>query len=380
MRSEENSRLLALFAEAREWGLALERERDETAANAVALNDALAAARAAEREANAAVEVLSVERDQLRSHCQRLAGEVASAHRNIWELSEELDRLRRWMFAPPGHFFSPIVDPRSEQVRRVCTGMESRFERGCAGVELNESVMLELLRRLAVHWRDLPFAESAVPGLRYRYDNDAFSHGDALAYAGLLREFQPRRVIEVGGGFSTALLMDVNDLFLDRSAAIHVVEPYPETLLSLLDPSDAYREAIIAKPLQDVELDLFVTLEENDILFIDSSHVGKTGSDVTDYLFRILPALKPGVLVHIHDIFYPFEYPPEWIMEQNRSWNEAYLVHAFLHANPEFEALFFCDLVYSKHADVAAELLPAGLKGVGGSLWLRRLTRRARTA
>ena len=136
-------------------------------------------------------------------------------------------------------------------------------------------------------------------------------------------------------------MMDTNDHFLNGEVELTIIDPDPSVLLSRLSEMDPYRSIIQQSPLQDAALSLFTSLEENDILFIDSSHVAKTGSDVSDYLFRILPALAPSVLIHIHDIFFPFEWG-------NRSWNEAYLLRAVLQYGNAFKILFWNDFIYTR--------------------------------
>jgi hypothetical protein len=127
---------------------------------------------------------------------------------------------------------------------------------------------------------------------------------------------------------------------------------------------------IINKPVQETDIEMFDVLDENDILFIDSSHVVKTGSDVNFELFEILPRLKKGVIVHIHDIPYPFEYPREWVIERNYSWNEVYAVRAFLMYNNSFEVLFFNDQFGQLCGDLVARDAPAMSTNYGGGLWL----------
>ncbi|HEX6383406.1 MAG TPA: class I SAM-dependent methyltransferase, partial [Anaerolineae bacterium] len=131
------------------------------------------------------------------------------------------------------------------------------------------------------------------------------------------------------------------------------------------------RIEIIARPLQDVSLDRFSALTAGDILFIDSTHVAKIGSDVNYLFFEILPALAPGVYVHIHDILYPFEYPAAWVYE-GRAWNEAYLLHAFLQYNPTFSIQFFNTYLERVHEPWFRQEMPLCLKDPGGSIWLRK--------
>ena len=113
-------------------------------------------------------------------------------------------------------------------------------------------------------------------------------------------------------------------------------------------------------------------LEKNDILFIDSTHVSKAGSDVNYILFEILPTLKEGVIIHFHDVFYPFEYPQGWI-EKGFAWNEDYLLRAFLMYNSNFELLFFNTYMEQFHKTWIAKNMPDILKNMGGGLWLRKV-------
>jgi hypothetical protein len=135
---------------------------------------------------------------------------------------------------------------------------------------------------------------------------------------------------------------------------------------------------VLAQRVQDVPLSTFTALQANDILFVDSSHVVKVGSDVAWILFEILPCLAPGVIVHFHDIPYPFEYPLHWL-HAGRAWNEAYVLRAFLQFNADFEIRFFNDFMTTFHGDAVRERMPAAMKSSSfeltvpaSSLWLAR--------
>jgi predicted O-methyltransferase YrrM len=187
----------------------------------------------------------------------------------------------------------------------------------------------------------------------------------------MLRWLRPRRIVEVGSGHSSALMLDTAD---ERAWPIKFlfIEPYPDRLKTLLRTSDAAHE-ILPVPVQDVLLSRFDALESGDILFIDSSHVAKVGSDVVWLLEAVLPALHAGVVVHIHDIFWPFEYPEVWL-RQGRAWNEAYFVRAFLQFNSAFEILWFTSYLTTCHRERVAAKMPLLLRDHGGSLWLRKRT------
>ncbi len=124
--------------------------------------------------------------------------------------------------------------------------------------------------------------------------------------------------------------------------------------------------------VQNVDLDLFKKLEENDILFIDSSHVAKVGSDVMYEYFDILPVLKSGVIIHVHDMFYPFEYPEEWI-KQGRAYNELYIVRALLMDSKKYKIIFFNDMMVKKYYEKYQESWMGNYPIFGGSLWLQKL-------
>jgi predicted O-methyltransferase YrrM len=188
----------------------------------------------------------------------------------------------------------------------------------------------------------------------------------------MLRQLRPERVIEIGYGYSTLLLPDTLDQMAPTDTTCVCIEPYPDLLHSLLTPEDHSRVEIHACEAQGADLAWFDALPENDILFIDSTHVSKTGSDVNYELFEILPLLNAGgVYIHFHDIYFPFEYPKEWVY-QGRNWNEAYLVRAFLQYNNEFKIACFNSYLGQMHPELFAETDPMFLKHHGSSLWIRR--------
>jgi hypothetical protein len=137
-----------------------------------------------------------------------------------------------------------------------------------------------------------------------------------------------------------------------------------------MNDNDIKRSTLIKTEVQLVSLDFFEKLEAGDILFIDSSHVGKTGSDVNFILFEVLPALKSGVIIHFHDVSYPFEYPKEWVYK-GRNWNEDYFLRAFLMYNNNFEILLFSDYLYKHHLK-AFEKISKNVNDPGMNLWVMK--------
>ena len=302
------------------------------------------------------------------------AAEVDELASQIRELQIENRNLRERQtptWAPPGHFYSPIVNPDDPHVKAAFRARD-QGDLEADGVALDARLVMDWLQRLAKHYGNPKFPEQPEPGWRYHMDNPAFAFGDGIVYACMIQELRPKRIVEVGAGYSTCLAMDV----LDRSGGggeLTIIEPFPDVLLRLLPPDDRYRAAIQRIPLQSAPIEFFTALGKNDILFIDSSHVAKMGSDVNDYLFRILPTLRSGVYVHIHDIPYPFEYSSAWIVDENRSWNEAYVLHAFLQYNSAFRIVFWNHFVKRKMESAVREALPKFLRNCGAGIWLERV-------
>lgn len=291
-------------------------------------------------------------------------------------VSKVLRRVRRIVRRPPvepgavwvrpGHFYSPI--PAVADVRaREHSLFAPRIDVPAVSLRLNEQ--RALLNEFSQWVGDVHFPVSPTPGHRFHFDNPAYSYTDATILQLMMRYFRPQRVIEVGSGYSSAAMLDTADRFLDGTT-FTFIEPYPRILYQLIGTEGAGR-TIRQCPVQDVEPEVFETLESGDILFIDSTHVSKVGSDVNYLMFEILPRLNAGVVIHIHDIFPGFEYPKEWIYE-GRSWNEAYVLRAFLMYNSAFEIVFFNPIAVDRFADWFESNSPLCLRNPGGSIWLRK--------
>ena len=271
---------------------------------------------------------------------------------------------------PPGHYYSPIVDPA--QAERFLKKVDFNIH-SLPGIEIDERGMLDLWRSFSNLLSSQPFPDDREQGHLYWFNNPAFSYGDGTLLYCMLRRFSPRRLVEIGSGYSSACMIETAEKFFNVPSAFTFIEPNPELLRSLISGDDSQQEVeLIAREVQATPLSLFSSLNRDDFLFIDSTHVLKTGSDVCFILFDILPLLKPGVIIHFHDIFWPFEYGPEWVVDENRSWNELYALRAFLSYNKEFEVLFFSDYFRRFYAEELTRLVPWVAKNSGGSIWLRR--------
>ncbi len=274
-------------------------------------------------------------------------------------------------FVPTGHFYSAV--PSDDDRRWAIEG--ERTNEPIVDVDLRTEAQLELIRSLAPLADDFPFAASAElardQGHRYHHENSAFGIGDGALLYSLMRHLAPRRVIEVGCGYSSALMLDTADMHLDGATEFTFIEPFPDLLHSLIDDDDRERITIRPVAVQDVDLTVFDQLEAGDICFIDSTHVSKLGSDVNRLMFDVLPRLAPGVVIHIHDIDHGFGYPDQWISE-GRAWNESYLVRAFLAFNDSFEIMAWNPYLHREHREFMDTQVPMAATERGNSLWLRR--------
>ena len=269
---------------------------------------------------------------------------------------------------PPGHFYSPIVEPADIARRSAAIWPAQPLVAGIdfdpAGhAHLLDEVFPPLLRDYA-YPDELPERDD----LREFYTrNSQFSWFDPRAAFALLRHWAPRRVIEVGSGYSSLLVADVGRRFLGPDFRLTCIEPFPRPFLRRLPGVE-----LIVQPVQDVDPALFDRLEPGDVLFIDSSHVAKTGSDVNRLYFDVLPRLARGVHVHVHDIFLPHDYPRDWVLDENRSWNEQYLVRALLMDSTRLRVRFGCNYAWATFPAKVSPLLglPPGQGYGGGSLWM----------
>ena len=271
---------------------------------------------------------------------------------------------------PNGHFYSPVVDPSQLDQATLWPPRPTVL-----GIDFNEASHERILREVFPRWMpdyDYPERLDETPSLADFFTcNSQFSWLDSRALFVLLREWKPRRLIEVGSGFSTLLAADVNRRFLDRSIEITCCEPYPREFLR--NGIDGITRLIEDK-VQNVAFEEFEALQHGDILFIDSSHVAKTGSDVNYLYFDVLPRLASGVRIHIHDIFLPHDYPREWVIDENRSWNEQYLLRALLMFSSGFRVTFGCKFAHSRFPELVQQVLalPSGRSFGGASMWIER--------
>jgi hypothetical protein len=268
----------------------------------------------------------------------------------------------------PGHFYSPI--PNLAEVRAREASIFGDPD-SLGDIELGEERQLELLHRFAEFYPSVPFPEHPTEGARYHYENTFYSYSDAITLHCMMRTVMPKQIIEVGSGFSSAAILDTVDRFFPDGLEFTTIDPHPERLHSLLRDEDRATTRIIEKQVQEVDPEVFSALEARDILLVDSSHVSKPGSDVHFLLFEVLPRLRDGVLAHFHDVFYPFEYPKDWIYD---GWifHEAYLLRAFLQNNSRFRIKYFQSMMFRRHRAFFEEHMPLCLRNSGGNIWIEK--------
>lgn len=305
----------------------------------------------------------SIEPEQL----ARLLSERYAADRTLFSLWES-----HGFHITPVHFYSPIP-----QISTLPDELWTRPS-DLPGIELNGPSQLafldEVCHRFRGEYESFPRDPTGTP-YQYYLHQGSFGPVDAEVLYCMIRYRRPRRLIEVGSGFSTfvaaaAVVMNSTE---GHPAELVAIDPYPIEVLRHGFPGLGQ---LRSEPVQNVELDLFTSLSENDILFIDSSHVVRIDSDVRFLILEVVPRLKPGVLVHFHDIFLPQEYPRWWVVGEHRFWAEQYLLQAFLAFNSAFETVWAGSYMHIHHSDrlrmAFSSYDPTCVWP--GSFWIRRLT------
>jgi predicted O-methyltransferase YrrM len=272
----------------------------------------------------------------------------------------------------PNHFYSPVPDTR--RINRQVFDRPSDL----LGVDLREKEQLLLLESLASSFRAeyslFPRRRSRTDPDTFYLDNKFFSSVDAELLYAMVRKLKPKRIVEIGSGYSTLLIVQAAAVNreADKSAKIVCIDPYPRQFVTALAASGHIE--LIQTSVERVPFENIGDLSNGDILFIDSSHVLKTGGDVHREFLELLPRLGPGSYVHVHDIFLPHDYPAEWVMDNHWFWNEQYLLQAFLSFNSEFEIVLAAAWLHYQHRDRLVESIPSydPETVLPGSFWMRR--------
>lgn len=246
------------------------------------------------------------------------------------------------------HYYEPLIDTRH------LADMDQ--PRDLPGIDFDREGQAELLVQLAKAAAPDLLGSADANRLGFRLDNGFFEHGDADLWFRMLCHHKPRRIVEVGCGHSTKVAMlAIEQLERDEPGyhCDHVcIDPYPAPWLAGLGIE------LVQSPIEQCDEALFGKLESGDILFIDTSHIIRPQGDVLTIYLRLLPRLAPGVIVHIHDIFLPRDYPAEWVHEQQYFWNEQYLLEAFLSHNRDWQVMLATNMMMHEQPELMAGASP----------------------
>ncbi|WP_112662826.1 class I SAM-dependent methyltransferase [Microvirga flavescens] len=282
--------------------------------------------------------------------------------------------FNRWQAAGvtlmPNHYYSPVPD--MTQLSDAAITRRSSM----VGIDMNDSGQLELLGKLEQYKQEYIQFNNNAPNNegRFFFKNGVFEKVDAEVLYCMIRLLKPKRVVEIGSGFSTLLSAAATAANNAEgiSTELIAIEPYPNDILLNSLPT---RTTLIREPVEKVPLSLFTELGENDIVFIDSTHVIRCGNDVDYEYFEILPRLKPGVVIHVHDIFLPLPYPSNWLKDEHIFWNEQYLLAAFLAFNDKFKVLWGGCHMHLNHPERLKSAFPgySPTEHLPGSFWMKRV-------
>ncbi len=246
-------------------------------------------------------------------------------------LTNKSFRLFRWLgvHVTPVHFYSPVPDIREFTGRSEVWTVPSTLP----GIEMNDCEQRQLMRNVFAKYQpECHFSREPTPHAHEFFTrNEYFGYVSAVALHSMIRQFCPKRVIEVGAGHSSKVIARAMCLNAPEAAPAEfiAVDPFPNH--DILDGLPGLSQ-LITRKIQEIDLSLLTSLQANDILSIDSSHTIRLGGDVVFLYLEVLPRLKPGVFVHIHDVFLPYNYPEQWL-QQRYFWNEQYLLQAYLVGN-----------------------------------------------
>jgi len=294
--------------------------------------------------------------------------------------------LRRFAFDPkyfdlwqsqgyhikPTSFYSPLPD-----TRELLNNIWDDISPNLGGIEWNEVQQLQFLKIFPekyFHEYNVFTERKPNNNSQFYLGNVSFETVDAEILYCMVRYFRPHQIIEIGSGYSSLLAAEAlaKNISEGYQGCFTAIEPYPPEFLRHKLPITIQ---LLEQPVQKVPLERFTSLKSGDILFIDSSHVCKVGSDVHYEFLKILPCLAPGVIIHVHDIFLPAEYPKQWVKDWHRFWNEQYILQAFLSFNSAFEVLWAGSYMHLYHKDKLSNAFNSydPNQNWPASFWLRRV-------
>jgi len=274
--------------------------------------------------------------------------------RSQHDLFKQAEKIGIHILEP--HFYSPL--PTISQLPD-----ETWSTKWDAGIDWNEKAGVDILTQLARYSNEY---RSWISSEQDFNNQTLFGNYDSATYYAMIRHYMPSKIIEVGAGYSTKVSSSA--ISENKRGEIVAIEPFPRPFLKKLTGL----KQLIEKPVQLVPLEVFQQLGQNDILFIDSSHISKVGSDVNYLFLYVLPNLKPGVIIYVHDIGLPSQISRKKLVELLRFWNEQYLLHAFLIGNQSFKVLFGVKYMIDSHPDLLKNI-DDRCNPSGGSFWMQKV-------
>ena len=298
---------------------------------------------------------------------------------SIWFLSIRKIGIERMIFSRfifskigifpiPDQFYQPLINPKKHLIESL------RKDRNLPGIKFNIKTQLELISSFNFNEELESIPLEKINSNEFYYHNSSFGSGDSEFLYNIIRSSKPKKIIEIGSGFSTKMMLNgvkKNEKENQKyKCELTCIEPYQFEQLKGLNIN------LIKKKVELLDLDIFKQLNENDILFIDSSHIIRPQGDVLFEFNQVLPELNPGVLIHIHDIFTPKDYLDDWILDNHIMWNEQYLLESFLSFNNNFEIIGSLNYLKHNYWDELSSKCPI-LKNEQyrepGSFWIRRV-------
>lgn len=265
------------------------------------------------------------------------------------------------------HYYEPLINPKKHLIKSL------REDRPLPGINFNDSEQLALLSKFTYADELLKFPIEKKSDTEYFYNNGSYGSGDAEYLYNVVRYFKPKKIIEIGSGNSTRMVKNAftqnkkeNTFYSCRHICI---EPYEQPWLK------DFGVELIRERVETLDKSVFEQLEANDILFIDSSHMIRPQGDVLFEFLEILPIVKSGVIIHVHDIFMPKDYLTEWVND-HRLWNEQYLLEAFLSCNKEFKIIGALNYLTHHHKASLSAACPVFGKQKDkepGAFWFQRV-------
>lgn len=295
--------------------------------------------------------------------------QVFVENEQLKQRNKELENIYNFGW-PNGHYYSPVHS--LEDLKDFKLVQKRATEKFASAIpSFSDKKMVKEFNGIKPYFKDFDYPKDEKKDCRFYSNNISLSLMDALSIQAMVRKYKPKKIVEIGSGFSSALMMEVNDRHFDTKIDMTFIEPYPLLLHTRMKKGDKSRYKVIPTGVQNVPIDVFKQLKKDDILFIDSTHVSKFNSDVNYEIFDILPVLNKGVIIHFHDILDGFEYPMHWL-EKGWAWNEQYMLRAFLINNNEYEVLLLTHYLTNHHPDLLRKSYPDDVLN-GGSLWLRKV-------